>query len=1104
MTRRLARRLHAVLAAALSAALVLLSPGLEAPRLFAQAFRAAPPEALPSAPAASAAASTLSPAASGRGLAAPALGSPAVLAAAAIPSARAAALSAPFAPGVAAALAPHLAAAADPSVGAAAAYAASRGIEDALTSQRSAGEGDVAGAPAGAPAFAASGLSAAAADAGPDVKTDAVPAAAAPAAAPRANSAASYKMRRLLLQMTAALTGGVYTLPAAGPALTESLIASAADRRAVLSDFDDTLAHFNERLPPDMVAAVSAIRAAGKTFDVISDRGDEKRGTALIVFESLDTLPVETRAGMYAAVNSGGRVYRYDESGTPVKVYEAPPMTDDVKSRVAAAAEATKARLAEAGAVQHDGIGKVPAESWGPYSYALMLKPGSSEAAVRGVAAILQSELDSRGVDVEAAPRFAKDPANPPYVALSIITKEAAARYIAQARKASAEDVVILGDSMYVPHAPRKASWLTRLGERASGQPLATLGNRTDANMERAVPGALTLSVGTTGDPRAKNLYVLAGKGPSVAYRVLASVASLPAGAPRRGSALETAAAVAGGLAIVAVAVAAIYGFAHAAADWLMEMERGLHDLAREPAAIFGMASGAAALFGLGTLGAPRGVLSNPADDYSAARKQAIEIAVQRGAKADDVLFVEATAALPVADAEHWKYSFEIPGKNGARTLVYVDSRRFLGGPADMRATLYEGAQAPTGRRVNALPAYLFAMGVKVEPQSALDAVRREAPTFGARASASLDFREEPVSGDRDLWYRFYDEKGGVASVNARTAEVRLESARASALASSISPASPIEGFSTFVYDAGLAAAKSLAVKAGYAPDNLRVQGASLSPRAWGEDWTFRFVSPRQDSAKGPRGFSVTVRRTMVSETQVDAIAAKDEGPLRLFAGVPAEALPELVKVSPMEAIAKTGPDASALELQARWPDGEGPTQLWYVARDAKGRELKAINAATGVETVPAPYAWVSSFATWLAGAALVAVIYGGIYYAIAHAPAATSATEFPVPGNIGIGSLFGAGLLGLGGMLGRGAKAAPKQTDADPKPTDADVRARASAVMAYKGYPWSQTEYNSVYYPALESLKSGGATAEQLALFERLCAEAPLRGGRFNPWSGD
>ncbi|MBI5209620.1 MAG: hypothetical protein HY927_06550 [Elusimicrobia bacterium] len=68
----------------------------------------------------------------------------------------------------------------------------------------------------------------------------------------------------------------------------------------------------------------------------------------------------------------------------------------------------------------------------------------------------------------------------------------------------------------------------------------------------------------------------------------------------------------------------------------------------------------------------------------------------------------------------------------------------------------------------------------------------------------------------------------------------------------------------------------------------------------------------------------------------------------------------------------------------------------------------------------------------------------------------------------------------------------------------DKDVEGAATGVASYKGRPWSSTEYNLVYHQAYMGLVARGATRAQLELFGRLCDEAPMRGGGFNPWSGD
>ncbi|MBI3300419.1 MAG: hypothetical protein HYZ75_19815 [Elusimicrobia bacterium] len=68
----------------------------------------------------------------------------------------------------------------------------------------------------------------------------------------------------------------------------------------------------------------------------------------------------------------------------------------------------------------------------------------------------------------------------------------------------------------------------------------------------------------------------------------------------------------------------------------------------------------------------------------------------------------------------------------------------------------------------------------------------------------------------------------------------------------------------------------------------------------------------------------------------------------------------------------------------------------------------------------------------------------------------------------------------------------------------DAAVDAAAAGAASYKGRPWSATEYNLNWALGYGSLARLGASAAQLARYERLTAEAPVRGGGFNPWSGD
>lgn len=310
-----------------------------------------------------------------------------------------------------------------------------------------------------------------------------------------------YEAHRRLLQAAAKLGGGLQSLRPASDALSELKIAAAADGKAIFSDLDHTLvdtnAKFDNQLAPGMVSAIRAVRAAGKTVDVISDRPES-------VFKTLASLPVELRAGMFVAVDSGGRVYRYGADGNEVLVHEAAVMTESVKAVLAKAGSAAIARFSEAGA---ETLAAEP-QSWGKYTYVIKLKVGSSWDQVRDAGEILRQELKRAGSDLVVAAKMAKDPSNPPYVVVSVNTKASASAFIARQRGLKGKDIVILGDGMYV--SPTNG------------------GNANDAAMLDGVPGAKMFSVGGTGDPRSKGLVVLSKSGERGSLDVLAAVASKP------------------------------------------------------------------------------------------------------------------------------------------------------------------------------------------------------------------------------------------------------------------------------------------------------------------------------------------------------------------------------------------------------------------------------------------------------------------------------------------------------------------------------------------------------------------------------------------------
>lgn len=66
------------------------------------------------------------------------------------------------------------------------------------------------------------------------------------------------------------------------------------------------------------------------------------------------------------------------------------------------------------------------------------------------------------------------------------------------------------------------------------------------------------------------------------------------------------------------------------------------------------------------------------------------------------------------------------------------------------------------------------------------------------------------------------------------------------------------------------------------------------------------------------------------------------------------------------------------------------------------------------------------------------------------------------------------------------------------------EIAAAVKSVIAYKGRPWTVSEYNAEAYYAAISLREKGASAEQVKRFQRMIDEAPARNGGFKLASGD
>ena len=669
---------------------------------------------------------------------------------------------------------------AKPETAGSAASAAGRDLENILTGERSARASDMSEAVAVVPSALSPSLSV------PSVAPEAPKAPVVPALTPKADapktveSASFYSFHRLALKTIAVLTGAVFSLPQAGAALTAKVIASAADKQLVISDFDDTLAGYNAVLPEEKVAAVRAIRAAGKHFAVVSDRGDEKRAgsTQLTVFESLASLPADVTEGMFVAANSGGRLYQY-QGGVPVKVWEAEPLAAEKLEAVKEASVATIARLSEAGVEQHPGDSLNPKESYNTYGYALMIKVGATPAQMKQVAGIMGEELAKRGIEVEVSGRLPKDLKNPGYATFSIITKSPATAKIAEKLGLSANDALVIGDMMYVPRSAKKDSWLTRLGLKLSGLAIGETGNETDRNMSKGLTGVLALGVGRKMDPRIPNGWNLAGHGPEVTQKVLESVASKARriGPTDDGDKAGTAIQLGRLAGIVGRGALGWYALASALGDIVRMGEEALRNWQSSP---FGQDAGfflgATTLGMAGMMGpsaaakaAPAGLTHavEPNELYSLALKKMEALAIGSAGKIKFLSAVHQARSFNGAwVGDEWRFFFGVGGENGGVEYM-VPARRTMISETQMDAFEPQLKGTVSAERMSAgITASRFNAAVMTTPDAALNGV-------SGVVRVSLMPRTEPGSGDKDLWYSLQDSRDELASVNARTGEVR-------------------------------------------------------------------------------------------------------------------------------------------------------------------------------------------------------------------------------------------------------------------------------------------------------------------------------------------
>jgi hypothetical protein len=270
--------------------------------------------------------------------------------------------------------------------------------------------------------------------------------------------------------------------------------------------------------------------------------------------------------------------------------------------------------------------------------------------------------------------------------------------------------------------------------------------------------------------------------------------------------------------------------------------------------------------------------------------------------------------------------------------------------------------------------------------------------------------------------------------------------------------------------------------KYGYTEDQVYFGGATTSlPRRDGHEWSYSFY------------FSRDLQAGRVDLAYVDILTGWTVTPdfrVSYFPGVDApKGLAAIRELS-----VEYGPEQALDAVRAAYPDFDSRVSLSispegeYTIYDGRGGQA-VVDAQTNdvtLESVPAPY----ETSRWTTGKTVTLALFTAGFIAWL-APKL----------------LWVAGLLLVVGILVKliGMKSfVGGETPKAPGVADADIEKAAEGVISSKGRPWSQTEYNMGYYNTLENLKKRGATEEQLERFKKLCDDAPVKNGGFNPWSGD
>lgn len=304
--------------------------------------------------------------------------------------------------------------------------------------------------------------------------------------------ARDYEVKRQALRALAE-KGTVVSLPEISEEHKQQILSDLKNAKPALAvfDYDGTLEKDGDKASPETGAALKAIADQGVKPVILTGEpmksGEKGIASAL---ESLSTLSAEQKASVSLSSDRGARLMTFNKKGEPKIINELTGWTAREKSAISAAALFMQGAY---GAQVVDG----EKSHFGDYSYTLYLRdiqtPEALDKSVKDLEKLLGSLKIDAGVSGHAAKRG--KPAR-----LLLVKYDKAAGMEAILTRSKSKSAVLVGNDF--------------LGSDAVDSPMA-----------KGAPGALTLAVGGSADPRIANAYVWPTQGHAASMEIARALA---------------------------------------------------------------------------------------------------------------------------------------------------------------------------------------------------------------------------------------------------------------------------------------------------------------------------------------------------------------------------------------------------------------------------------------------------------------------------------------------------------------------------------------------------------------------------------------------------